>query len=341
VRLPQTSKSRLLAQAVEANLDFIHDRLPAPLRPARRRIRALLSSAGRAALPVMVFAGLSLAGSQPSPAADGWPTERHTDGSDAAASLIASGLRASSIADRFSHDVLALGVRRVVIDAGHGGDDPGATSASGLTEKAVTLDIAQRLRSVLGGRGFEVVMTRDTDATVSLKERAAIAQAQRGDVLVSIHLNSFEQAGIGGIETYYVGPNESGELDAFAERENQNAGYSLADLRTLLERVFADALRDESRRLARAVQEALVRSARKTDPRIANRGVKTASFVVLAAAEMPSILAEVSFLSNAADASRLHTTEYRQQIAEALASGVTSFAWSRETAMKGQDVHGQ
>jgi N-acetylmuramoyl-L-alanine amidase len=339
VRLPQKSKSRLLAQAVDANLDFIHGRLPAPLRPARRRFRALRSWAGRAALPVMMFVAVSLGGSLPSPAAGGWPSADAPHDLDAAAFETAPALEPSAVAPRFSHAVLGLGVRRVVIDAGHGGDDPGATGINGLTEKAVTLDLAQRLRSLVVKRGFEAVMTRDTDTTMSLEARAAIANAQRGDVFVSIHLNSFEEEETRGIETYYVGPNGTPELDALAARENQHAGYSLADLRTLLERVFADAKRDESHRLARAVQDALVRSARKTDPGITNRGVKTASFVVLAAAEMPSILAEVSFLSNTADASRLHTTEYRQQIAEALASGVTSFAWKRATASKGQKVH--
>jgi N-acetylmuramoyl-L-alanine amidase len=340
VRLPQKSKSRLVAQAVEANLDLIHDRLPAPLRPVRRRIRALMSWAGRAALPVMVFAALSLAGSQSSPAADGWSSADSPADLDAASSATATALGPTAMARRFSHDVLALAVRRVVIDAGHGGDDPGATSVSGLTEKVVTLDIAQRLRGLLVAGGFEAVMTRETDETMSLQARAAVANARRGDLFVSIHLNSFDEERTRGIETYYVGPNENRELDALAERENQHSGYSLADLRTLLEGVFADAVRDESQRLAGAVQDALVRSARRTDPGITNRGVKTASFVVLAAADMPSILAEVSFLSNAADASRLHTTEYRQQIAEALASGVKSFARSRATAMKGQNVHG-
>jgi N-acetylmuramoyl-L-alanine amidase len=339
VRLPQKSKSRLLAQAVDANLDFIHDRLPAPLLPARRRRRALRSWAGRAALPVMMFVAVSLGGSLPSPAAGGWPAADRPDDLDAGAFETASALEPSAGATRFSHAVLGLGVRRVIIDAGHGGDDPGATSVTGLTEKVVTLDIAQRLRSLVVNRGFEAVMTRDADETMSLEARAAVANTQRGDVFVSIHLNSFEDEGTRGVETYYVGPNGSRELDAFAERENRNAGYSLADLRTLLERVFADALRDESQRLAGAVQQALVRSARKTDPGITNRGVKTASFVVLAAAEMPSILAEVSFLSNATDASRLDTTEYRQQIAEALASGVTSFARTRATAERGQDLH--
>jgi N-acetylmuramoyl-L-alanine amidase len=340
VSVPQKSRSRLLKGVVEANLDFIHDRLPAPLRPARRWLRAAVSLAGRAGLSIAVLLVASGAGSsQHGPDAQQWSASISREIPDAVAA--ADALTPSVGTSRFSPGVLALGVRRVVIDAGHGGEDPGTMSAGGLAEKTVTLDIALRLRSLIVGSGLEAVMTRQTDETVSLQARVATANARRGDLFVSIHINSFQRDGARGIETYYVGPNAGPELDAIAERENQNAGYSLADLRTLLDRVFADARREESRRLARAVQYALVRTAQQTDPDIANRGVKTASFVVLAAAEMPAILAEVACLSNPTDARQLETPEYRQQIAKALASAVTGFAWSRGTAhKKGQDVSG-
>lgn len=220
---------------------------------------------------------------------------------------------------------LGLGVRRVVLDAGHGGENLGTESTVGLREKDVTLDLAQRARGLLLQHGFEVVLTRNGDDTLSLKERAAIANQHRGDIFVSIHLNSFKPASLRAIETYYLGPSAQPEHEAIAAKENENSGYSLADMRTLLEGIYADARRDESKRLARAVQDAVLQGVRKTDVAIRDRGVKTAPFVVLVATEMPAILAEVSCLSNPAEAERLGTNDYRQTIAEALVTGIQGF----------------
>jgi N-acetylmuramoyl-L-alanine amidase len=222
-------------------------------------------------------------------------------------------------------DVLALGVRRVIIDAGHGGAHPGTRSATGTLEKDVTLDIAQRLRRLVVQSGLEAVMTRTDDNTLSLQQRADLANGQRGDIFVSVHLNSIQPSTTRGIETYYLGLSDGPEPDAVAEAENQHSGYSLADMRHLLDRIYADARRDESRRLAEAVQLSLVHTLRKTEPALTDRGVKTAPFIVLVATEMPAVLAEVSCLSNASEAGRLTTPEYRQTIAEALAAGIQTF----------------
>lgn len=220
---------------------------------------------------------------------------------------------------------LALGVRRVILDPGHGGEHLGTESASGLLEKNVTLDLAERARRLLAERSLEVVLTRAADDTLSLRQRATTANQERGDIFVSIHLNSLEPASARGIETFYLGPSEHPEHEAVAATENQHSGYSLADMRTLLDGIYADARRDESKRLARSVQEAIVQRLRKTDPTMADRGVKTAPFVVLVATDMPAILAEVSCLSNADEAERLARDDYRQTIAEALVHGIQSF----------------
>jgi len=161
---------------------------------------------------------------------------------------------------------------------------------------------------------------------VSLQERATLANTTRGDIFVSIHLNSLRPATAKGIETYYLGPSDGPEPDAIAEVENQHSGYSLSDMRALLEGIYADARRDESRRLAEAVQRALIRRMRQVDPDLSNRGVKRAPFVVLVATEMPAILAEVASLSNREEVARLGTEEYRRQLAEALADGIGAFA---------------
>jgi N-acetylmuramoyl-L-alanine amidase len=231
-------------------------------------------------------------------------------------SLLTRPLRASA---------LALGVRRVILDAGHGGDNLGTASVSGLQEKDVTLDLAERARRLLVDKGYQVVMTRTADDSLSLKQRATTANENRGDIFVSIHLNSFEPASARGIETFYLGPSEHPDHEAVAATENQDSGYSLADMRTLLDGIYVDARRDESKRLARSVQDAMVQRLRKSDPALTDRGVKTAPFVVLVATDMPAILAEVSCLSNAREAERLGTEDYRQTIAEALVHGIKDF----------------
>jgi N-acetylmuramoyl-L-alanine amidase len=236
------------------------------------------------------------------------------------------GADSSALSRALPPGVLALPVHRVIIDAGHGGDNLGASSAGGLKEKDLTLDIAERAQHLMVSRGFDAVLTRATDETLSLQQRAAIANSHRGDIFVSIHVNALEPPSARGIETYYLGPSSGRELDAIATAENQHSGYTLSDLRSLLERIFTDAKRNESRRLANSVQQALVRTMRKTETGLTDRGVKMAPFVVLVATDMPAILAEVSCLSNADEAKRLSTADYRQAIAEALVSGVRTFA---------------
>jgi N-acetylmuramoyl-L-alanine amidase len=221
---------------------------------------------------------------------------------------------------------LALGVNRIVLDAGHGGSQQGTASETGLLEKEITLDLAERARKLLEARGFTVLMTRTTDQTLSLKDRATAANQQRGDIFVSIHLNSFARSSARGIETFYLGPSDHADLDAKAAAENQDSGYSLADLRTLLDGIYVDARRDESKRLAQSVQRAVMQRLGKSDTALEDRGVKTAPFVVLVATEMPAILAEVSVLSNRDEADRLATPAHRQVIAEALVGGIQSFS---------------
>ena len=232
----------------------------------------------------------------------------------------------SVLSQPVSPDVLALGVHRIIVDACHGGDNAGATSADGLMEKTLTLDIAGRVEQLVSQRGFDVVMTRTSDATLSLMERAATANNRRGDIFVSIHLNSIRPTSARGVETYYLGPSTGPEPYAIAAVENLHSGYSLSDMRVLLERIYTDARRNESRRLAESVHRSLVRTLRQTDRGLTDRGVKAAPFVVLVATDMPAILAEVSCLSNADEAARLAQPEYRQTIAEALAAGIQQFA---------------
>ena len=318
----------MLRAAVKDNADTIADRVPAALRPARRWLAVCLYRARFVVVPSTIIAASMLIAhwsiaAQPvtiAPATETsspQPIVAPSQPSTPDMSLLARPLRPSA---------LALGVRRVVLDAGHGGLHNGTVSDSGLLEKHVALDIAERARRLLVARGFEVILTRTDDKTLSLKQRATTANQWRGDIFVSIHLNSLEPATARGVETFYLGPSEHPDHDAVAAAENQHSGYSLADLRTLLDGIYVDARRDESRRLAQSVQDAVVRRLSQTDPTMSNRGVKTAPFVVLVATDMPAILAEVSCLSNPDEAERLGLPAHRQTIAEALVRGIQAFS---------------
>ena len=222
--------------------------------------------------------------------------------------------------------VLPLEVRKIVIDPGHGGKDIGTSTPGGLAEKEVTLDIGIRLRHLLEQAAFEVVMTRDKDETVPLRQRTALANTQGADLFVSIHLNWIDGGQVRGIETYYLGPTEDPVLLQLATRENRDSGYSLADFRKLLDHIYLSVRRDESRRLAESVQRTLVTALRRKHPALVNRGVKTAPFAVLVGTEMPAILAEVTCLSHPEEARLLATPQYRQDIAQALWQGIRAYA---------------
>jgi N-acetylmuramoyl-L-alanine amidase len=222
--------------------------------------------------------------------------------------------------------VLPLGVRKIVVDPGHGGKDTGTSTPGGLAEKEVTLDIGLRLRSLLEQAAFEVVLTRDKDEAVPLRQRTALANAQGADLFVSIHLNWIDGGQMRGMETYYLGPTEDPVLLQLAARENRDSGYSLADFRKLLDHIYLSMRRDESRRLAESVQRTLVTTLRRKHPALVNRGVKTAPFAVLVSTEMPAILAEVACLSHPAEAHLLATPQYRQDIAQALLQGIRAYA---------------
>jgi N-acetylmuramoyl-L-alanine amidase len=228
--------------------------------------------------------------------------------------------------------VFPLAVHKVVLDAGHGGGSTGTRAPLGLTEKELTLDIAERVRRLLVGESFQVVMTRETDRDVSLQKRGELANQAGADIFVSIHLNWIENQRSRGVETYYMGPTDDPYLTRLAASENRESGYSMADMRRLLDRIYAGVRQDKSRKLAETVQSELFQSLGKLSPEIENRGVKSAPFIVLLTTEMPAILAEVSSLSSEEEARLLTKPLYRQYIAEALAKGIRAYAESVEKA---------
>lgn len=231
--------------------------------------------------------------------------------------------------------VIPLAVRHIAIDPGHGGEEEGTITGTGLEEKELTLDIAKRLKRLLLASSYTVTMTRTRDEEVQLKERALAANEARADLFISIHVNWIPNRQVRGVETYFLGPTNDPHLSELARLENRDSGYSLADYRRLLDSIYADARSAESRRLAGAVQRALFTSLRRTTPELSNRGVKCAPFVVLVATEMPAILAEVSCLSNEHEARLLASPAYRQQIARALFEGIRNYSAPSEAAQRG------
>ena len=223
--------------------------------------------------------------------------------------------------------IFDLPVRRIILDPGHGGDQLG-TSAGPLAEKDLTLDIGVKLRDLLLEDGFEVFMTREDDRDVEHDDRVRFANENRGDVFLSIHVNWFSEPELRGVETFHLGPTVDPELRRLASKENHGSGYSLTDFRKLLDGVYVDLRREESRSFARFVHRSVYGTLRRESETVKNRGVKQAPFVVLIGTEMPAVLAEVSCLSNAEEARLLGTDAYRLRIAEALAQGIRGYAES-------------
>ncbi len=223
--------------------------------------------------------------------------------------------------------VLGLKLGRVVIDPGHGGHDAGTHGPSGLSEKEVVLDIAQRLGSLLEERlGSEIIYTRSDDTFIPLEERTTIANEAKADLFLSIHANSSPLRYVSGVETYYLNFTTSRAALDLAARENASSERSIYDLKDLLQKIALKDKIDESREFASRLQTALYGLSAKGNAAARNRGIKKAPFVVLIGASMPSVLAEIGFLTNSADETLLRKPDYRQRIAEALYKGIASYA---------------
>lgn len=318
-------KRRLLRELVRENVDLKENRLPRSLRRGTRRLRAAVRILALVLFPVALLGSTRLISSLSPPASP--PSAPGAAGSPGEPPS-----QAPAADPRFgaptpiAAEALPLAVRKVAIDPGHGGGSLGTHTPQGLVEKDLTLDIAARLRKLLEAEGFDVVMTRRTDQDVSLAERGTLANQGNADIFVSIHVNWIENREARGVETYFLGATQDPFLNRLAAAENRDSGYSMADMRGLLDRIYADVRKDNSRKLAEVVQSSLYHSLRKVNPGLEDRGVKAAPFIVLLTTEMPAILAEVSCLSNDQEADLLSKPLYRQYIAEALAAGVGSYA---------------
>jgi N-acetylmuramoyl-L-alanine amidase len=220
---------------------------------------------------------------------------------------------------------LGLGVRRIVIDAGHGGHDPGTIGRGGLEEKDLVLDVALRLeRLVRQELGADVVLTRSTDAFIPLEERTGIANTRGADLFLSIHANASRNPRARGIETYFLNFARSPHAEEVAARENAISPATLKDLQNLVKAIATNSKIDESRDFAAAVHESMVAGVR-AEHAVLDRGVHTAPFYVLIGANMPAVLAEIAFVSNPEDERRLKSPEYREVLARSLLRGVKAY----------------
>jgi len=216
---------------------------------------------------------------------------------------------------------LGLKIGRIVLDAGHGGHDTGTIGVDDLDEKDIALDVVLRLGKLLKRRlGADVVYTRHDDTFIPLEERTAIANRERADLFVSVHLNSSPDPSARGIETYYLSLTRNAHALDVAARENSGSQASEHDLQNLVKKIALQDKLEESRELAEDLQASLSRATAEN-----SRGVKTAPFVVLIGAQMPSVLAEISFVSNSEDAARLRRPAYREKLALALYNGILRY----------------
>lgn len=316
----RTIKRDMLRAAMAENLAAIHG---TRLRPVRRPVRGwlvwiLVATAASATV-------VSLAGRSPIKAAG---PGRGPAGAVSAPVLAPPGVDLLESPRPVKPGTFHLAVRRVIVDPGHGGSDPGAMTPSGTREKDLTLEIARALAAELRAASFVVMMTRTGDESISLQERASFANRAGGDLFLSIHVNSIPVAQRRGVETFYLGAAEDPAAERLAGAENLTSGYALADYRRLLEGIYSDVRHEQSRRFALAVQARLVVAMQAHNPALQDRGVKRAPFAVLIGTTMPAVLAEVACLSNQDDVELLSDAGYRRGIARALAQGVQTFAAS-------------
>jgi len=320
------TKSRLLRGVVQDNIDVLQNVKARRLNRRKRSVHPWILAGFLLALGAYVIQPALLISTAPTPtgSAVALATGAVTPGDIDLTPESSAPLTNPRPIDRAA---IPLAIKRIVIDPGHGGE-PGASSESGLAEKEITLDVALRLRRLMAHDPFEVLLTRETDRAMSLDKRVKFANERKADLFVSIHANWMEPKTIRALETYYVGPTDDPATLKLASMENKDSGYSLSDYKQILEKIYVDARHDESRALAKTIQTKLFRSLKPVNPVLANRGVKTAPFVVLIGTQMPAILVEIACLSNEDEVKLLTKEDYRENIALALVQGIRSYAAS-------------
>ena len=221
---------------------------------------------------------------------------------------------------------LGLGVKRIVIDPGHGGKDPGAIGKKGTQEKGVVLDVSRRLQKLIDNNtDLEVVLTRESDIYVPVENRPIIANQKRADLFISIHANANPRKNYSGIATFYLNFPSDASVMEVAAMENATSTKNISEMNNILREILREDKLKESRELATQIQDSMVGHLGKSYKDVTDLGVKGGPFWVLIGGDMPSILVEISHLSNSREEGRLRTPEYRQQIAQAIYQGIIEY----------------
>ncbi len=221
---------------------------------------------------------------------------------------------------------LGLGIQRIVIDPGHGGKDPGCIGKAGTMEKLIVLDICQRLKKLLDTNDkLEVIMTRETDIYVPVENRTVIANQKRADLFVSVHANSNPSKKRAGVETFYLNFSRDPSVIETAALENATSTKNISEMKTILEKIAKNSKVLESKELANDIQKNLVVTLQKKYSDVKDLGYKGGPFWVLIGVETPSVLVEVSYLSNAKEETRLKNDQYRQMIAQGIYNGIKEY----------------
>jgi len=289
----------------------------------------LAAKAPPPALPTATAARPPEAETPPAPPAahNPQPTTSEEKAAPAPSKVDALAAKRDSRGGRSLIRALGLKLERVVLDPGHGGQDTGAIGPGGLSEKELVLDMAKRLGALITERlGSQVFYTRSDDTFVPLEVRTELANQKKADLFLSIHANSSGMRGLAGSETYYLNFTTSRSALEVAARENASSQKSIYELQELIEKIALKEKVQESREFALTIQKALYTTLWRGKPGMKDRGVKKAPFVVLIGASMPSVLAEIDFLSNPREEKLLHRPDYRQRVAEALFKGVSQYA---------------
>lgn len=224
---------------------------------------------------------------------------------------------------------LGLGVRTIVLDPGHGGRDPGCIGKSGLEEKTITLDVATALKKMLVEKsGLNVILTRESDIMVPLETLPVIANKKRADLFVSIHVNAHRDRKREGVETFFLNFSPDPAVVELAARENATSSKNIGQMRDIILKIAQNSKIDESRNLAERIQKNLLQSLAVANPKIKDLGVRGAPFYVLVGSEMPSVLVEISHLSNAGEEARLKTARYRELAVQGIYNGIMEYVRS-------------
>ena len=224
---------------------------------------------------------------------------------------------------------LGLGVKTVVIDPGHGGPRPGTIGKSGLQEKEVNLAVALALQKLLREKaGLEAVLTRESDVDVGLEDRTVIANQKRADLFVSIHANAHRDRRRGGVETFFLNVSPDPSVVELAAAENATSTKNIGEMKTILQKIVQNSKVQESKGLAEKVQRNLVKALSQDLPSVRDLGVKGGPFWVLIGGEMPSVLVEISHLSNSREEAKLRTQKYRELAARGIFDGIMEYIHS-------------